>query len=180
MLKIYQLRKIQNTFEIAFKYKGVNVNVSFVDGNTYNDTPARCITRDTFKQRAIENSVMFKNKEIILERTVEEESDRVVKGIKKISRINRMKPIKTAEPQTSVVSINSQSDNPIVPETNPDALQPEEGSQEDNSQGMQEINFDNLAEAIVYVAQNWDVEVQTENEARKVLKEHGINPHIKR
>ena len=42
------------------------------------------------------------------------------------------------------------------------------------------MNFDSLAAAIVFIAQTWDVEVQTENEARKVFKEHGITPHIKR
>ena len=58
------------------KYKGVSVRVAFVDVNTYNGTPAKCYTNNPFKQKAIEASQMFKDKEIVLERVVEEASDR--------------------------------------------------------------------------------------------------------
>lgn len=42
------------------------------------------------------------------------------------------------------------------------------------------MTFDNVGEAIIYVAQNFKVEVKTEKEARDVLKQNGINPTIKR
>ena len=80
MLKIYQLRLPQNTFEVTLKYRGVGVRVSFTDGNNYRDIPAKCYTNDPFKQRAIEASKMFKDKDIVLERTVAEETKEPAKG----------------------------------------------------------------------------------------------------
>ena len=172
MLKIYQLRLKQNTFEITLKYKGVGVRVAFVDGNTYSGVPAKCYTNDPFKQRAIENSQMFKDKDIVLERTVEEESDRKVAAAKAARKVvvrphvnsqqaPKAEPVKTPEP-------------PKVqePEKAPEA--PAEGD------GTQAMTFDNLGEAIQYIAREWNIPVQKESEARKVLKDHGINPTIKK
>ena len=42
------------------------------------------------------------------------------------------------------------------------------------------MSFNNLGEAIQYIAQNYQIAVQTDPAARKVLKEHGINPTIKK
>ena len=164
MLKIYQLRKSQNSFEVTLKYKGVGVKVTFVDGNTYNDIPAKCYTSDPFKQRAIENSQMFKNREIVLERTVEDKSDR-----------------KAATPRTvkveRKVAVRQQAAKP-EPVKAPDTPKvPEDPAEGDGSAAM---TFDNLGEAIQYIAKTWQIQVQKESEARKVLKEHGINPTIKK
>lgn len=194
MLKIYQLCKNQNTFEVTFKYKGVGVQVSFVDGNTYNGTPARCCTRDVFKQRAIEASQMFKEHEIILERTVKEESDRktvAVRAMAKATRSTRIVPMPTpvvknntaaSAPEPEPAPNPTPAPEPITtPVTEEPATQDKtDDSTEEDGDGAKEMNFDSLAAAIVFIAQTWDIEVQTENEARKVLKENGITPHIKR
>lgn len=168
MLKIYQLRLKQNTFEVTLKYKGVGVRVAFVDGNTYNGIPAKCYTSDPFKQRAIENSQMFKDKDIVLERTVEEESDRKAAAAKAAA-------VKSAR-KVAMGAGNGQQPTKTEPVKDPD---PSPGNTGEGDGGAA-MTFDNLGEAIQYIAKTWQIQVQKESEARKVLKEHGINPVIKK
>lgn len=170
MLKVYQLRKPQNTFEVTLKYKGVGVRVTFVDGNTYNDIPAKCYTSDLFKQRAIENSQMYRNREIVLERTVEDESDRKAARQAARAAARSKKPFwPDNTPQTPKVT-----EAPVIPEP---PVAPEPPKTDD---GLKPMTFDNLGEAIQYIATTWQMAVQTENDARKILKEHGIKPTIKK
>ena len=169
MLKIYQLRLKQNSFEVVLKYKGVGVRVAFIDGNTYNGTPAKCYTSDTFKQKAIEASKMFKDREIVLERSVEDENDRkaaVAKTVK-VSAAPKQAAAKTA-PKKSAPKAPAKTEEP--------AAAPEEAQQD--ADGLKKMEF-TLAEAIQYIATNYQQQVQTPNEARAFLKEKGIKATIK-
>jgi len=170
MLKVYKLLLRQNTFEATFPYRGVGVRVAFVDGNTYNGTPARCYTNDEFKQRAIEASKMFQDKQIVLERSVEEESDRQKAAAKAAKLAARQQPQPESAPSPT-------PEQPAPTPSDGGTLDPEPA---DDGDGSKEMDFANLGEAILYIATNWNIPVQTEAEARKVLKEHGINPHIKK
>ena len=168
MLKIYRLNKKQNTFEVTLKFKGVGVNVSFVDGNTYNGTPARCYTNDTFKQRAIEASQLFKDRDITLERSVEEASDRIKAEAK--PKVQTKKLVRTAvKPMPKPATPPAPAPEPD-PEPTPDPEPAKDESKE----------FANLGEAILYIAQTWQEQAKTEKEAREILKAHGINPKIKK
>ena len=170
MLKIYQLRKKQNSFEVTLKYKGVGVRVSFVDGNTYNDIPAKCYTNDKFKQKAIENSQMFKNKEIVLERQVEEESDRKA-AAKKVALQQKKSEAKQTPKQPT-----KPAPKPEAPKTEEPAPETQKSAPETpkDSDGLEKKTFDGLAEAIQFIATNYQTQVTSANEARAFLKEHGI------
>lgn len=173
MLKIYRLNKNQNTFEVTIKFKGVGVHVSFVDGNTYNGTPAKCYTNDAFKQRAIESSQMFKDREITLERSVEENSDR-----KAVEAKTSMKSVTRHAPKAVEKKIvQKPAPKPEIPNQNP-PLEPE--PEDEVLTEPESMEFANLGEAILYIAQNWQTEAKTEKEAREILKAHGINPKIKK
>ena len=172
MLKIYQLRKPQNTFEVTLKYKGVGVRVTFVDGNTYNDIPAKCYTSDPFKQKAIENSQMFKNREIVLERIVEDKAPKkqTVSQPVRTQRASRIgAPMRPAAPKPAIEppSFDESQGTPVHEVTG-------EGG------GENEVTFGSLSEAIVSIIQKYGKEVRTEAEARKFLKEQGITAHIKK
>lgn len=185
MLKIYQLRLKQNSFEVTLKYKGVNVRVAFEDGNTYNGTPAKCYTNNLFKQKAIENSKMFKDKEIVLERSVEEDSDRQA-AAKKVA-LQQKKVQKPAPAKQAPVKPAKQEKPAPKPETTkkeepvaePENPEPEQEPVKDGD-GMEKKTFDNLAEAIQFIATNYQVQVTTPNEARDFLKERGIKATIKK
>lgn len=163
MLKIYQLRLPQNTFEVTLKYRGVGVRVSFTDGNNYRDIPAKCYTNDPFKQRAIEASKMFKDKDIVLERTVAEKSDQQKKIAPKPSPAPNPSPEPSPAPNPS----------PEPPQA------PNQASEQTDDNTGNEMTFDGTAEAIQYIATNFGEQVQTVNEARKFLKDKGIVAHIK-
>lgn len=161
MLKVYQLRRNQNTFEVTLNYKGVGVRVSFVDGNTYNGTPAKCYTNDPFRQRAIEASKLFKDGDIVLERSVAEASDN-----KKPVVVQR-KPVVRSQ-QVAKPAPKPADETPEPPKT--------EGPSDD---GKNKKEFTNLGEAIIFIATNYNKQVTTANEARKFLKEQGIQAVIK-
>lgn len=171
MLKIYRLNKKQNTFEVTLKYKGVGVHVSFVDGNTYNNTPARCHTSDSFKQRAIEASQMFKDKEITLERVMENKNE------------HKKEPDPKAVAKTPVKKVVKQ---PVTPPVKQPVTSPVTTDTKDADPPLSALadgetrEFANLGEAILFIAQNYQQEAKTEKEAREILKAHGINPKIKK
>lgn len=165
MLKIYQLRLRQNSFDVTMKFRGVGVRVTFIDGNVYDGTPAKCYTNDPFKQRAIESSQMFKDGDIVLERQVEEESDRQAAAQKAA----------TASSGNSAATMQPAPQFPAPP-TEPVTEPAGDGA----GDGGEKMEFANLAEAIMYIAQTWQIPVQTEKDARQVLKDHGITPVIKK
>lgn len=182
MLKIYQLRKKQNTFSVTLKYKGVGVRVEFTDGNTYSGTPAKCYTRDPFKQKAIEASQLFKEKEIVLERSIPEAADSKIKvPERKVSKhIGAVvQPVRQPEQVASekqVIPVQKAPEPEQAPETEENAVT--DNTAEDN--GTSKMTFDNVGEAIQYVAEHYQIEARSEKEARDILKEHGIVPTIKR
>ena len=181
MLKIYRLKLKQNSYEVTIHYKGVGVRVAFTDGNIYNGTPARCYERDPFKQRAIEASPMFKNKEIVIERTVE---DKVAKAApvsvrsKRASRIGA--PVRPAA-QRPASPVAPKVENP-EPKPEPPTFEESQGkvSNAGTDGGENEVTFGSLSEAIVSIMQKYGKEVRTESEARKFLKDQGITAHIKK
>ena len=180
MLKVYQLRRNQNTFEVTLNYKGVGVRVSFVDGNTYNDIYPKCYTNDVFKQRAIEASQMFKNREIVLERSIPEDSDRKVPAashaaVKKMPNTSSAKPASKTTKQASKTPAK-QNPSPKVKDQTPENQNTD--TQDTDADGLKKMEF-TLAEAIQYIATNYQQQVQTPNEARAFLKEKGIKATIK-
>lgn len=170
MIKQYQLNKRQNNFEITLNYKGVKVKVSFTGGNTYKGIPATCYEKDLFRQRAIEASQMFKDKEIVLKRTIADASDQ--------KQPVAVQAKKAVAPKNVVKKVTKPVSKP-----DPDPLQAPDPLPEppafDQSQG-ETMEFANLGEAILYVAQNFQAEAKTEKEVREILKANGINPKIKR
>lgn len=173
MLKIYRLKLKQNSYEVTIHYKGVGVRVAFTDGNIYNGTPARCYERDPFKQRAIEASPMFKNKEIVIERTVEEKVKTPAPASVRVTRASRIgAPMRPAAPKPATPAA------PKVEDPDPEPAPVDNGTGEGS--GENEVTFGSLSEAIVSIMQKYGKEVRTEAEARKFLKEQGITAHIKK
>lgn len=193
MLKVYHLMMKQNTFEITMKYKGVGVRVEFVDGNTYNGTPAKCYTRDAFKQRAIEASQMFKNRDIVLARAVVEDSDRKAEAKKAELMLQRRnaraavantQPLRTEpvkEPATDSQGTDKGADK--TPKTKNEPKTTKKGKTEnvdteapadEQPKNENEKAFESLEEAILFVAQTYNEEVSTEEEVREILESHGL------
>lgn len=179
MLKIYRLKLKQNSYEVTIHYKGVGVRVAFTDGNIYNGTPARCYERDPFKQKAIEASPMFKNKEIVIERIVEEKVKTPTPSSVRVTRASRIgAPVKPAA-QKPVAQKPATPAAPKIEDPDPEPAAPAVGAAGEGSE-ENEVTFGSLSEAIVSIMQKYGKEVRTESEARKFLKEQGITAHIKK
>lgn len=163
MIKEYQLRKLQNSYEVTLYYKGVKVRVAFTGGNVYKNTMPKFRTNDLFKMKAIENSELFRNKEVVVVRTINEKQDTqaVVQQRKKV-----VKP-----------AVQQPAPAPAVHEPAPEPETPTPDTAQADGQSME---FANLGEAILYIAQTWQEQAKTEKEAREILKAHGINPKIKK
>ena len=173
MLKIYRLNKKQNTFEVTLKFKGVGVHVSFVDGNTYNNTPAKCYTNDAFKQRAIEASQMFKDRDITLERSVDDGSDRKTAETKAAARV-----VPKTAPKPAQKAVGKTSGKGKAADTNKGG----KGKQTPKKEPEKEPEkvFENLGEAILYIAQNYNQDIQDEAEVLDFLKANGVNAVIRK
>lgn len=181
MLKIYRLKLKQNSYEVTIHYKGVGVRVAFTDGNIYNGTPARCYERDPFKQKAIEASPMFKNKEIVIERIVEEKVKTPAPTSVRATRASRIgAPVRPAAPKPATPAAPKPA-TPVAPKVEdpePEPTPADEATGEGG--GENEVTYNSLSEAIVSIMQKYGKEVRTESEARKFLKEQGITAHIKK
>ena len=175
MIKEYQLRKQQNSFEVTLNYKGVKVRVAFTGGNVYNGTMPKFRTDDAFKQKVLEASELFKNKEVVLLRTIGSD--------KTAGKVAAGKPHKIAAANIKPIQKSAATPTPApepTPEPTPAPEPTQEPVAEEQGDGTEKKEFANLAEAIQFVAQQYQIAVTSEAEARKVLKEHGINPTIKR
>lgn len=174
MIKEYQLRKLQNTYEVTLNYKGVKVRVAFTGGNVYNSTMPKFRTNDAFKQKAIEESELFKNKEVVILRTINDSKAAPQPVVQQ-----RRKPMRRPVATTPLTATPVQQPVVASPET-PTVTESQGTVTTGEEDGLTKKTFDNLGDAILYVAQTWQIQTQNEGEVRKVLKEHGINPTIKR
>lgn len=174
MTKEYQLRKLQNSYEVTLNYKGVKVRVAFTGGNVYKSKMPTFRTDNQFTMKALEASELFKNKEVVLVRTTGE----APKPMKPVAQQPK-KPVKTGKPGVKAPGTVANTTKTQAPVQEPAGEeQKPEAAGGDDSDGKKE--FASLADAIRFVAEEYEVQVTSEAEARKVLKEHGINPTIKR
>lgn len=183
MIKQYKLLKKQNNFEIILHYKGVKVRVNFSGGNTYKGIPPKCSERDVFKQKAIENSQLFKDREIVLERTIAEPGDgkqAVAVQTKKEKEVKPRMAVKVVKKPADTPATKPQGTEPENLATKPQGTPEPAGDAAGTVAEGESKEFANLGEAILFIAQNWQVTATTEKEAREILKAHGINPKIKK
>jgi len=172
MIKEYQLQKKQNSFEVTLHYKGVKVRVAFTGGNVYKGTMPRFRTNDLFKMKAIEASELFRTKEVVVLRTIQETTSKppVVVQRKRVGKPVGTRAAQVTMPAPKPAPAPQPPAEPVVQEPEP----PQDPPVEENEQK----EFANLGEAILFIAQNYQVQVQTEKEAREILKSNGINPLI--
>lgn len=183
MIKEYRLQKKQNSYEVTLNYKGAKVRVAFTGGNVYNGTMPRFRTNDMLKMKAIEASELFKNKEVVVVRTIQEVTSQppVVVQRKRIGKPVGPKAAQVTKPAPSPAPAPTPAPKPApAPEPTTAPVVEEPGPQDSPADENETREFSNLGEAILFIAQNYNIQVQTEKEARETLKAHGINPKIKK
>lgn len=192
MIKIYRTVLNQNNLITTIPFKGVKVRVEFTGGNMMRGIPAKFYTNDRFTQRALDESDQY-GRLFTLEKAVAEEGDVEPAGKAAGTVVQPASATATKSQGTVVVEtpLGSGSATPAGGQGNGDSadggaaaeLQPAENGTEQpdetggNEQGAGEresadnLEFDNLGEAITYIAAHYGIQVETAYQARNVIRE---------
>ncbi len=148
--------------------------------------PAKFYTRDLFTQKALDSSEQ-NGRLFRLYQTIAEAGDNAPAASQTVKQ-----PVTLRSQPKSVTPENQEPvtppQEPVTPENQEPAPQepvtPEtpEDTQGDGDKGGdagEKLEFNNLGEAITYIASKYGVQVETENAARKLIEEkEGVKPVI--
>lgn len=169
MIKVYQTTEYKNNVITTINFKGVKVKVEFKGGNVMKGIPARLYTKDPFVQKALDES---------------DQKGRLYRFVQELPEGNdgKVEAAVTQQP-TRQPALEQQTGEPsdTMEEPKPGYPAPtdvEDGGSDEGAR-EQKLEFDNLAEAITYIAATWGEQVENENQARKFIEEKtGIKPVI--
>ena len=169
MIKVYELRALQNNYIVSIPFKGVTVRCEFKDGNIAKGIHARLFTNDKFKQMAIEHCELNGRVWKLVE-TVKEPEDEAAEQRAAQQAVTRQSPANAGTPQEPA--------NVQTPASAGDDTQEPAGDDDGDAGKSAPMEFANLAEAILYVAANYGQQVESAAQARQVLKDNGIKAVI--
>lgn len=173
MIKVYATMEVKNNLITTIPFKGVQVRVEFTGGNSMKNIPAKYYTRDPFTQKALDSSDQL-GRLYYVHQVIKEEGD------DKPKQAAVQQPAAPAADATGTVATGKapapenpeppaqepapENPNPEVPE-NPDA------GDSDGSATAEKLEFENLAEAVNYIATKYGEQVESESQVRKFIEE---------
>ena len=163
MIKVYELRALQNNYIVSIPFKGVTVRCEFKDGNIAKGIHARLFTNDSFKQMAIEHCELNGRVWKLVE-TVKEPEDEAAEQ----RAAQKATAQKTSAKPEAQAPAGDNTQEPVI----------DEAEQDGAADKANTMEFANLAEAIVYVATNYGLQVESAAQARQLLKDNGIKAVI--
>lgn len=175
MIKVYQTIECKNNVITTITFKGVKVKVEFKGGNMMKGIPARLYTRDPFVQKALDES---------------DQKGRMYRFVQELPEGNESKkeaaasqqPTRqpaTEQPGADTPGTGAEPENPAADAAGTAAEPEPENPQDGWKTADHGLEFDNLAEAITYIAATWGEQVESENQARKFIEEKtGMKPVI--
>lgn len=167
MIKIYVTCENKNNLITTIPFKGVKVQVEFTGGNVMKGLPAKFYCSDPFTQKALDES---------------DQKDRLYRLVQVIPEESDGKPAVASAPQ--VAEAPAAADPEPAPEPpaddttggtttdpNPDPV-PDAGEGDGSGSAADEkLEFENLAEAVTYIAAHYGEQVESESQVRKFLEE---------
>lgn len=180
MIKVYATMEVKNNLITTIPFKGVQVRVEFTGGNSMKNIPAKFYTRDPFTQKALDSSDQL-GRLYYVHQVIKEEGD------DKPKQAAVQQPAAPAADATGTVATGKapapenpeppaqepapENPNPEVPE-NPDAGEgAEDAGDGDGSATAEKLEFENLAEAVNYIATKYGEQVESESQVRKFIEE---------
>lgn len=180
MIKVYATMEVKNNLITTIPFKGVQVRVEFTGGNSMKNIPAKFYTRDPFTQKALDSSDQL-GRLYYVHQVIKEEGD------DKPKQAAVQQPAAPAADATGTVATGKapapenpeppaqepapENPNPEVPE-NPDAGEgAEDAGDSDGSATAKKLEFENLAEAVNYIATKYGEQVESESQVRKFIEE---------
>lgn len=162
MIKEYRLTVPQNNFICTIPFKGCKVEAKFEHGNVAKGINAKLTTNDPFVQRAVEASDMY-GKLFVLSGTVKEPGDDAVPT-------KKTTPAKTTATPAKGGGKGAGKKNEPKPEPTPEpAADGDDGNK---------MEFQSVADAIVYINTTYGEEIHTKPEAIAYLEGQGIKATI--
>ena len=172
--------EVKNNLITTIPFKGVQVRVEFTGGNSMKNIPAKFYTRDPFTQRALDSSDQL-GRLYYLHQSIKEASDAqpataapavetagtVATG--KAANAGK-KAATTKKPATKTVS-TPPAPEPPAEETASATATPGDGAPDAGEQDGDKLEFENLAEAVNYIATKYGEQVESESQVRKFIEE---------
>ena len=182
MIKVYQTIECKNNVITTIMFKGVKVKVEFKGGNVMKGIHARLYTNDPFVQKALDESDQKGRLYRFIQELTEGGEQRPgadAPGV--VARAGADAPGVVARAGADAAGVVAAgraqgAGEPMPGFPSPAAI---EGENDGVGAGEQRMEFDNLAEAITYIATTWGEQVENENQARKYIEEKtGVKPVI--
>ena len=175
MIKVYQTIACQNNVITTINFKGVKVKVEFKGGNVMKGIPARLYTNDPFVQKALDESEQ-KGRMYRFVQELPESNDGKAETAVTQQRTQKHAPEKPAADAAGTAAAVEEPTPGFPPD---DAAGGDVSDGSGNGAGGEKLEFDNLAEAITYIASMWGEQVENERQARKFIEEKtGVKPVI--
>lgn len=166
MIKVYATVGNQNNLITTIPFKGVNVRVEFSGGNSMKNIPAKLFTRDPFVMKALDSSDQL-GRLYIVYKIIEEEGDKAPEPAGESAGSARGTTVVGQEPAPA-------PDAPEPPAQEPEpvnANQEVSAGEGDGSGTGGKLEFENLAEAVTYIATKYGEQVESDSQARRFIEE---------
>lgn len=151
MIKIYVTCENKNNLITTIPFKGVKVQVEFTGGNVMKGLPAKFYCSDPFTQKALDESDQ-KDRLYRLAQVIPEESEQAADPGGKTAGHGQMADGRGQAANSDFEPTNASSDS-------------------DGSAAGEKLEFENLAEAVTYIAAHYGEQVESESQVRKFLEE---------
>lgn len=157
MIKIYVTCENKNNLITTIPFKGVKVQVEFTGGNVMKGLPAKFYCSDPFTQKALDES---------------DQKDRLYRLVQVIPEESDGKPAVASAPQVAEApAAADDTTGGTATDPNPDPV-PDAGEGDGSGSAADEkLEFENLAEAVTYIAAHYGEQVESESQVRKFLEE---------
>lgn len=159
--------EVKNNLITTIPFKGVQVRVEFTGGNSMKNIPAKFYTRDPFTMKALDSSDQLGRLYYVAQVIKEEGDNKPQPAVAQQPTPQQPAPETPAqEPQNTV----NEPEPAPEPAPAPDPAPAGEG-EGDGSAAGEKLEFENLAEAVNYIATKYGEQVETENQVRKFIEE---------
>ncbi len=177
MIKVYATVEVKNNLITTIPFKGVKVRVEFTGGNSMKNIPAKLYTNDPFTQKALDSSDQL-GRLFYLHQVIKEAGDDTAKPAGKPAVSARGTTVESATEAVATVNKDSvetpENQDAGVGAEDAGAVETPENQDAggvDGSAVGEKLEFENLAEAVNYIATKYGEQVESESQVRKFIEE---------
>lgn len=183
MIKIYESIAARNNVTLSLKAGKATVRFEFEKGNISRGIRARYTTNDPFKQMVLEKNeamgTLYRLAREIPENDSEQDGIVTMQQVSEEAKAAAQRAYD--EVMARVLHDQKNQDSEHEDQKNQEGgsdTKPAE-SQAPKASSYKDMEFDDITAALIYCAEKWNVQVQTPEDAAKLMRKHKINMIIK-